>query len=222
MLTLETTVATLVLDHPELAPVFQRHRIDFCCQGGKALAVACQERGLDARTVLGELEAAVAARRAPEGPDPRGLSTPALIAQIIATHHAYLREILPFVRGLAAKVGRVHGDHNPRLRELNDHVQALGEALVPHLDTEEQVLFPMLMSRTPDATSVVAELGAMHGDHLAVGELLSKIRDAAEGFQTPDWACNSYRTLFAELHTLEADILRHVHLENHVLMPRFV
>ena len=29
------------------------------------------------------------------------------------------------------------------------------------------------------------------------------------------------RTLFAELEQLERDILTHVHLENHVLMPRF-
>ena len=28
-------------------------------------------------------------------------------------------------------------------------------------------------------------------------------------------------TLFAELEVLEGDVLTHVHLENHVLMPRF-
>lgn len=47
------------------------------------------------------------------------------------------------------------------------------------------------------------------------------MRDAAEDYLIPDWACTSYRTLFAELERLEGDVLRHVHLENHVLMPRF-
>jgi regulator of cell morphogenesis and NO signaling len=37
----------------------------------------------------------------------------------------------------------------------------------------------------------------------------------------PEWACTSYRTLLSELAALEGDVLRHVHLENHVLMPRF-
>ena len=42
-----------------------------------------------------------------------------------------------------------------------------------------------------------------------------------DGFTLPDSACTSYRTLFAELVDLEADILRHVHVENHVLLQRF-
>ena len=39
---------------------------------------------------------------------------------------------------------------------------------------------------------------------------------------TPEWGCSSYRVLMSELEALEGDVLRHVHLENHVLMPRFV
>ena len=54
-----------------------------------------------------------------------------------------------------------------------------------------------------------------------VGALLEQIRDVTEGFEMPGWACTSYRTLFSELEQMEGDIHRHVHLENHVLMPRF-
>jgi regulator of cell morphogenesis and NO signaling len=51
--------------------------------------------------------------------------------------------------------------------------------------------------------------------------MLARMRELADGFRTPEWGCNSYRVLMAELEALEGDILRHVHLENHVLMPRF-
>jgi len=57
-------------------------------------------------------------------------------------------------------------------------------------------------------------------DHLAVGGMLARLRTLANGFTTPEWGCNSYRVLMAELEALEGDVLRHVHLENHVLMPR--
>jgi regulator of cell morphogenesis and NO signaling len=46
------------------------------------------------------------------------------------------------------------------------------------------------------------------------------MRTAAEDYSVPEWACDSYRTLFRELERLEADVHRHVHLENHVLLPR--
>lgn len=224
MLDLTQTIATLVLDHSELAPVLQRHRLDFCCRGHMTLADACAEKGLDTDTIASELTRAVAergSRGAAAENDPREESTAALTARIVATHHAYLREVLPFVQTTAAKVARVHGDHNPRLRPLNEAVQALCAALVPHLEAEEQVLFPALLAETPDRAVIERELATMHADHLAVGDLVFRIRAEAEDFTLPVWACNSYRALFAELHDLETDILEHVHVENHVLMPRF-
>lgn len=220
-LDLQQTVARLVLDHPECAAVFQAHRIDFCCHGDVSLDAACRERGLEPEVVARSLARAIAERRGEPADDPRALSTPALIARIITRHHEYLRKTLPFVEPLAAKVARVHGDHNPKLRELDEIVRALAAALIPHLDQEEEVLFPELMSKRRDPAAVDRELSAMHEDHLAVGRLLQRMRDASDAYAVPEWGCNSYRTLFAELSRLEDDVLAHVHLENHVLMPRF-
>ena len=223
MLDLTQTIATLVLDHSELAPVLQRHRLDFCCRGNMTLAAACAEKGLDVETVGAELTRAVAERGAQASPDhnPREESTQALIERIVATHHAYLREVLPFVQRTAAKVARVHGEHNPRLVPLNDAVQSLCAALLPHLDAEEQVLFPAMIAPTPDRAVIEGALASMQSDHLEVGDLMAKIRTETEDFTLPVWACNSYRALFSELVNLETDILTHVHLENHVLMPRY-
>lgn len=222
MLDPNLTVARTVLDHSETASVFQRHRIDYCCKGGRSINAAAEERGLDVAALVSELEQAIASRHGPAGPDVEAMSTASLVAYIVSTHHDYLRKALPFVRGLAAKVARVHGDHNPRLRRLDLTVTAIATALEPHLDDEEQVLFPALMARGCDVALIGRELATMHEDHLAIGALLETMRDATEDYHLPDWACTSYRTLFAELARLEADVLRHVHLENHVLMPRFL
>ncbi len=106
-------------------------------------------------------------------------------------------------------------------RDLADAVEELTSTLVPHLDEEEQSLFPALMARELDRATVAKELGAMQDDHLAVAKLLEQVRLASDDFTLPEWACNSYRTLFAELKQVEEDVFTHVHIENHVLRPRF-
>lgn len=222
MLDSQIPVARIVLDHSECAPILQRHRIDFCCRGEMTVDAACKERGLDTASVLRELETAIAARRGGPTEDPRALSTAGLVSLIVYKHHEYLRQALPFVRGLATKVAGVHGDHNPKLRALRDVVVELGATLEPHLDAEEQTLFPALTAPKPDGALVSRELATMREEHLAVGRLLERMRAAADDYAVPEWACNSYRALFSELAELEGDVLRHVHLENHVLLPRFV
>jgi regulator of cell morphogenesis and NO signaling len=214
------TVAQIVVEHAVTARVFQKHQIDFCCHGNVSVPEACQARQLDPEALYAELEAAIPGGGT-DGEDPRTLSTTVLIARIIDRHHGYLRRALPFVAPLAAKVARVHGEHNPKLAALGHTFEELAGALVPHLDAEEAVLFPALMARTPDPTIVRKELAAMYEDHLAVGKLLGRIRELSDQFTTPEWGCNSYRVYMAELAALEEDVLRHVHLENHVLMPRF-
>jgi regulator of cell morphogenesis and NO signaling len=216
----QQTVSNVVLDHSECAPVFQQHRIDYCCRGSLTVADACRDRGLELGGVITDLERAIAERRGDQD-DPRTLSNAALVAHVISRYHEPLRRQLPFLRTLAAKVARVHGEHNPRLGELAEIVAQLGEDLEPHLDDEEATLFPAAMAARPELPRLRELLAAMRDEHLAVAALLERMHAATEEYTVPDWACTSYRTLFRELQQLETDILRHVHLENHVLAPRF-
>jgi len=217
----KSSIAEIVLEHSECATVLAGLRLDFCCRGERSLMAACLERGLDVETVTADLERAVAARKEHDEPDPRGMATADLIAFIVSRHHAYLYEALRFLEPLSAKVARVHGDHNPKLLGVRDTFHDLAESLEPHMREEERVHFPALTASKPDRRLVARELEAMQLEHLHVGELLARLRIFAENFAAPDWACGSYRTLMRELAALELDTLRHVHLETHVLMPRF-
>lgn len=216
----QQTIAQLVLDHSECAEVFQRHRIDFCCRGEATVEAAARAKGIAVGTLVEELSLAIAKRGGPLPEDPRALSTRELVAYIVSTHHEYLRSALPFIQGLATKVSRVHGERNPELRALALAVGELTAQLLPHLDDEEQALFPALVAGQASA-SLAAQLDAMLLEHHAVAKLLEQIRAASLDFTVPDWGCASYRTLFSELEKLESDTFRHVHLENHVLLPRF-
>lgn len=218
----QRTVASVVLDHSECAAVFQGHRIDYCCRGDLSVTEACERVGIAPDVLLAELADAISRRVPSDDLQVRSLSTSALVARIVARHHEYLRKTLPFVSALAERVARVHGDREPRLREVATTVRELSGVLLPHLDDEERGLFEHVLAEPLDVALVRAELTAMREEHLIVAELLARLRGIAADYAPPEWACNSYRTLLTELEQLEGDVLVHVHLENHELMPRFI
>jgi len=217
-------VSEIVLDHPECARVFSAHHIDFCCGGRVSLASVCAEKKIDCQRMLDELARATERSIAGQDVDFRLLSTPSLVAYIISQHHEYLRRSLPETEAMAAKVGRVHGQQAGDLVELAKVVEGLGKTLRSHLEHEERVLFPALMSAGdgPLSEPIREELASMGRDHLDVALALERIRVLTDGFTVPEWGCVTYRALFATLRALEEDIHRHVHLENDILMPRFM
>jgi regulator of cell morphogenesis and NO signaling len=217
------TVAQIVARFPASARVFQAHRIDYCCRGEVTVAEALRGRPERPEDLFAELEAAARARASQaDGSLPADLGVPALIARILDRHHAFLRRALPALEPLLQKIADVHGDHDPRLLEVLAAFLGLRASLEPHLEEEETVLFPLLMSRGADRARIARELGRMREEHLEVGRALDRIRDLTDDFATPEWGCATYRLAMAELDDFTTDVLRHVHLENHVLMPRFV
>ena len=159
---------------------------------------------------------------APAEPDVRSLSTSELVAYIAARHHGVLRDALPFLVTLVAKVARVHGDHDPRLRELHAEFEELRETLDAHLDSEEEVLFREAAADAPDAALLRRELAEMRAEHHSLVGAFGRVRALCDSYVPPDWACTSYRSMLHELRTLEDELLRHVGIEEGVLLPRFL
>ena len=59
-------------------------------------------------------------------------------------------------------------------------------------------------------------------EHDSVGAITAELRRLTNGYQTPEGACPTYHALFDALREFEADLHRHVHLENNILFPRAV
>ena len=60
----------------------------------------------------------------------------------------------------------------------------------------------------------------MESEHAAVAGLLQKLRQATSGYLPPADLCTSYRIALQAMENLEADLLRHIQLENEVLFPQ--
>jgi regulator of cell morphogenesis and NO signaling len=224
-----TRIGDLVLELPQVMRLFETLNIDYCCGGHRSLADACALAGQDAEAVLQRLRGLGAEPAAPS--DPKAWATAPLAelaAHIEARHHRFTREELARVAPLMTKVAQVHGEHHPELARMEQVFLAMQADLLPHLEKEEQILFPFIRAMAgpaaPEACfgSVASPVRAMQAEHEAVGDLLREVRILTSDFTPPEDACGSFRSLYMGLRALEEDLHLHIYLESHLLFPRAV
>ncbi|MBU2602709.1 MAG: iron-sulfur cluster repair di-iron protein [Actinobacteria bacterium] len=224
-ITQETSVGHIATTIPASIDVFERFGVDFCCGGDKPLSEALRGTGVSVGDLLAEIEAAVAAlaseQRLHEDWSERD---PASLADHVErAHHIYLREKLPYVGEKMATVLRVHGELHPELFELGRLLEHLRKEIDAHLETEETVVFPALREIVETGASgtkgaaLEDSLQMLETEHDEVGRLLKAMRGITSNYHPPAGACATYSVLFRELQALEADIHRHVHLENNIM-----
>ncbi len=210
------TLADLAVTFPAASRVFHRHGLDFCCHGKRPLGDACAEKGLDAPAVLAE----IATEQAAASDLPRWDEKPIaeLVDHIVGFYHRRLREELPELVALAAKVESRHADKPACPRGLRAHLEAVHAAVLDHLAKEEQVLFPMVLSgRGRMAAGPISVMEAEHDDHALN---LRETRRLTADLVAPPEACTTWRALYLRLAAFEAELMDHIHLENNVLFRR--
>ncbi|MGH9389945.1 MAG: DUF542 domain-containing protein, partial [Vicinamibacteria bacterium] len=171
----ETQVGRIAAEHPIATRVFARYGIDYCCGGGVALAEACESQGLDADRVMEEIQReAVPVAGAGESWGEAPL--PDLVAHILVAYHQPLKEELVRLEAMARKVLEVHGDKEPEmLTELLSVYLGLKADLEPHMEKEEQILFPMI--REGQGFLADGPISVMREEHDHTGFALKRLRE---------------------------------------------
>jgi regulator of cell morphogenesis and NO signaling len=194
------------------------------------LAAACVEKAIDPAALARELEAAtsVPARR---DQDYANWTLTRLIDHITAIHHAYVKANTAQNAAYAGKIAAVHGDVHPELAQVAAVFDKMAAELMAHLKREEEVVFPAIKRaeaagragsppEAEDAETIAHGLAALVREHDEVGAALHEIRDLAMGYGLPSDACTTYVLTYQRLQAFEADLHKHVHLENNILFPR--
>lgn len=217
-ITIETTVGQIATEFPLATRVFGRHKMDFCCGGGVAIGDVCREQGLDPEQILSEIHHELDnsqddVKRWDESP------LDELIEHILSVYHAPLEEELNRLEFMARKVLNVHGSKEPiMLPELLNVFLSLKAELLPHMQKEEQILFPMI-TRGQGAMAG-GPVSVLQNEHDSAGVALKNIRALTRDFELHPEACNTWRALWHGLAALESDLNQHIHLENNILFPR--
>jgi regulator of cell morphogenesis and NO signaling len=220
-----STVGAIASRYPQTIRVFQRLRVEFCCDGRLTLAELCRDRNLPFDDLADALEAALAA---PVPPRQDWTTRPLvdLADHISETFHEPLLDELPRLHQMAAKVGR-HGDPSePRYAAVLSELGKLGSDLRRHVAETEHALFPLIdrveagRTHERDRHSFDRLRETLEADHAEARLILQILRSSTDGYDAPAHACATVRALYRGLKELEQLMQLHVHLENNVLFPR--
>lgn len=226
-------IATLV---PASIEVFERYGVDFYRNGDRPLEQALGEAGLSVGDILAEIERAVGARREEELLHAEWAeNAPGTLADHIReVHHDYLRSQLPRVAQELVTALLSWGDEHNELYAIGREFHHLRQGLERHLDEEERDVFPLLRRLTtqaqraispgpgddmPGGKALAAVLDHLEQEHGETLETLRTIRGLALNYRVVEGSCLGCAGLYQALSALEADIERHIHLEDDVLMP---
>ncbi|RPJ69274.1 MAG: iron-sulfur cluster repair di-iron protein [Acidobacteria bacterium] len=223
------TIRDVVADDYRAAAVFQKHGIDFCCGGDRPIADACREKGIEDQVVLDELDAALA----PGGDLPRFNASDLdfLVDYIVANHHAYVRDAIQSLRAHTSRVAEVHGERHPEVVTICRRFEAIADEMTHHMFKEERILFPYVSALAAAARTGTAMRPApfgtaanpirmMEAEHESAGATMAEIRQLSGSYTPPEDACTTFKVCYRELEAFEADLHRHVHLENNILFPK--
>jgi regulator of cell morphogenesis and NO signaling len=222
-------VADWVTENINTAHVFKKYDIDFCCGGGVDLATACNKAGVPIEQVLTELTAVDQEVGADHGYDLWTLRD--LADHIEERHHTYVREAIILLLQYSEKVSMVHGGKLPMLNLVRDLVRKISEEMISHMHKEEKILFPYIRYLegcmnygdkidAPPFGTVGNPIRMMETEHEHAGEIMKEISRLTDHYTAPDWACNTFRALYAKLREFEEDLHLHVYIENNILFPK--
>ncbi len=223
----DTVVGKIVANYPQVARVFEKYQIDYCCRGGTTLNEACKLQGVDVQLVAAEIDGVQNSVTAADGTNWNEVSLAELIDHIVGTHHSFLLTELPRISALTVKVLNAHGEKRPELAKVMQTFKLMREELESHMAKEENILFPAIKvlegQGGPQAFpfgSVDNPIAAMEHEHKDAGSALQRLRELTEGYTPPQGACPTYCVMLESLENLEQDLHLHIHKENNILFPR--
>jgi len=228
----ETKVNEIALSNRGARHILEDAGIDYCCGGGKSLQDACLHANVPAEEILRRLRQN--SERVLPG-ETRWTSAPLadLTKHIRERHHQYVRDAIPRLRALLAKIREKHGSNHTELGAIEKLFGDVAREMLMHMQKEEQILFPFIdaLERAAEGDEAVEPpffqtvrnpICSMMKEHDSAGELMHQIRAVSGGYKAPADACTSYQAAYQGLEEFEKDLHLHVHLENNILFPRAV
>lgn len=230
----EMPVADIVSADYRTADVFRKYGIEYCCGGKYPLHIACEMNGINEEQLLKELNEAVREQNTSNTLNFSSWHIDFLTDYIVNVHHQYLRMALPRVQDYVDRFASGHSKKFTYLDDLQRSVRQLNRNFLPHLQHEEEIIFPYIRqighayySKEPYASLLVRTLRKpvqeiMENEHDTTTSLLGRIRGLTNSYTSPANACISHKVTFAKLNELDNDLSQHIHLENDILFPKAI
>ena len=226
------TVADLVAEDYRTADVFKKNGIDFCCGGKVSVKEICERKQVSYDQIVNDIQNITKVN------DPTLIqysdwTLDKLVDYIVDKHHSYVKTNIPLILQYARKVASVHGQSSPETVEIYAKFEQISQELSGHMQKEELILFPHIkkLARVelnaesyvePPFGTLQNPIDVMEAEHIQAGDLGEEIRRLSNSYTPPEYACNTFRVLYAKLKEFENDLHEHIHLENNILFPKAI
>ncbi len=226
-LSLCSSIGEWVAQHPQTADVFVTFRIDYCSDGNKSLEQACWDSGLEVLRVQSLLRRAVSSivDTTVENWLHRPLAE--LCDHIEETHHAFLKQTLPSLSSLIAKVVELQGDQYKDLQRAQSNFIDWRDDILGVMSDEERSLFPSIrqLERQEhpvdhDIASIAAMIRPIRFLHQDIAKAIRMVQDVSADSRIPKDDCPEFFQMHELLRQVEADVRKHIHKEEYILFPR--
>ena len=155
-----------------------------------------------------------------------------IIAHVIETHHAFVRTQSEFIEQLIDELLSLNED-NPRIAELRLLNRTLISELTDHMRKEEDVLFPAIIGlenaakrKKTDSNllpfKVSNRVRLLMLEDEGTGYLLKHLTRGILAFEPPPQSKALYQKVLTAIQSFEADLKRHIYLENSILFPNAI
>lgn len=230
----DSMVTDIVANDYRTSAVFRKYDIEFCCGGRVPLQLACEMHGLDKEAIKKELKDSIRNIHITNVIDFNSWDIDFLIDYIKNIHHTYLLKNLPEISDILDRFAEGHQKKYTWLPDLLASFKNLKSFLLPHLEHEEQVIFPYIkqiahayQSREPYASLLVRTLrkpveDLMKQEHEHIRTYLHLSRELTANYAPPPHACVTHKVCFSKLQELDNDLVQHTHLENNILFPKAI
>jgi regulator of cell morphogenesis and NO signaling len=227
-------VSDIVKQDYRTAAVFLKFGIEYCCAAKWPLQVVCETKNLEFEEVQKALEHSTRTIYFPSTIRFEEWENDFLIDFIINVHHHYLKKSLPFITGQLAEFAAHHQNKFAVLSKLVAVVNELEKEMLPHIEFEEQVIFPYIRQVTRAYTNKESYGGplvrtlrkpvenVMHQEHESLHLYLNKMRDLTNQYAAPAGSCINHQVVFSMLQELDRDLEQHLYLENNIVFPRTI
>lgn len=139
-----------------------------------------------------------------------------LTRRIETRYHRRHRAQLPVLLKMAEMVEDLHATDTGVPTGLHHALTGLSREMAGQMAREEAILFPAIRS----GAGLETQAAVIRDAHKDQGRRIAEIRRLTRGLITPDGACTSWATLYAELAAFIDDLRAHMRLETEMLLPR--
>ena len=226
---LSKSIGSIVADDFRTATIFNKYKIDFCCNGHKNFGEVCEAKKIDIDARTNELDSVINSTQK-ANVDFQSWPLDLLADYIEKKHHRYIEQRSPEIKAYLDKLCKVHGNNHPELFKINELFSEGAGELAQHMKKEELMLFPKIKglvklvekndseaNKKPGSVSTIVQ--AMIAEHENEGVRFKQIAQLTDNYSVPADGCSTYNVTFSLLKEFEEDLYMHIHLENNILFP---